>query len=978
MPRPSTRRVDALPESPAPARQQAATEVVARPVAASVVAPQGEMFELVNALRAVEPGLTEFLEKRHAEQAEAERVAGAKARAAQSGNEAVLTPEQTPFFQQGYMQMHGEVAGRDSARRMRAAFEEKKNLPDFDADAFFREFSSEELKGMTDKDALKGFLPALIKEREALRDEYSKLQVERVRQDTDANLAARARDLAEMRFSGEELAGTTASAQRHALYQDYVQKGLALGKTRPELAEMFTAALINEALAKQDPAVLDAASHRDASGIALLDNPKLGRAILEARSKAEELQKKSIYEAGTQYRTDTLVGLEEMLRVDPSDPQLDLPALYSHAHKYGLFNDPDGKELAAFWARVVDARSKQGTLVNIRASLYGPNGRIAAARPEAKPLIDAEYGKLWDAWELALNGGDERATERFIVENLSRHQQWGVADERLKALLSRINTEPDKDGKPSPDFLRAYRAYSAIKNSPNYDLISDLTDERSRTLLRYFHDMIVDEKQPEAAAFAKAKKLMEPEAQERLKALATPEVRAKFRSELDSRLKKGDWYTFGFTGKPGNSGMFVNTLTNAFERKLAILGDVEAAQKQTLAEIDVYLSRDANDNWTVRPDSTALAGRSQVDFDKGLKAYTLDLADALAKEAKATGGSDPSIHLERIGQGTAYTVMNHGVPVGRVELSEILARGEAKHVTAAQAVSLSALSKRIHDNGGKHLTGDEIEGSWGEILQLHRIGKINSSQLDVLATRRQAWKRERLAEAEKAALEGRAAALGGMDPKDVLREPGGLPEAPARQPGGKNLKTADYAMQAMQKGNLLFALTAQAEGFMTRAHDDPSRGRNIGVGFSMTARTQPEVMSMLRRAGVPSSDVEAVMAGKMEVKPEVVIRLHEIAVGEYQKRAQAAIGTDAWRKLTPEAQAVLTDMAWATGNPAQFKTVLEAMRKGDWEGASANLSLKYTSKSGEQKEDTRRVKLWRLMLSGRQTFSDYLSKHTSK
>jgi GH24 family phage-related lysozyme (muramidase) len=161
-------------------------------------------------------------------------------------------------------------------------------------------------------------------------------------------------------------------------------------------------------------------------------------------------------------------------------------------------------------------------------------------------------------------------------------------------------------------------------------------------------------------------------------------------------------------------------------------------------------------------------------------------------------------------------------------------------------------------------------------------------------------------------------------------------------PGGKNLKTADYALAALKHNNLTYALTAQAEGFKTRVYDDPSRGKNIGLGFSVTSRSKPEVMSMLRRAGVPSGDVEAVLAGKMEVQPDVVQRLHEIAVPRVRAqgdRPQSA--REVWQRLKPEARAVLTDMAWATGKPEQFKTVLEAMRKGDWQGASAALSLKY-------------------------------------
>jgi GH24 family phage-related lysozyme (muramidase) len=243
---------------------------------------------------------------------------------------------------------------------------------------------------------------------------------------------------------------------------------------------------------------------------------------------------------------------------------------------------------------------------------------------------------------------------------------------------------------------------------------------------------------------------------------------------------------------------------------------------------------------------------------------------------------------------------------------------------------------------------------------------------------RRKWQRQTIDKHVNAAREAQKSALGGLDPKDILREPGELPEDPQTQPGGKNLKTADYALQALSKGNLTFALTAQAEGFVTKRYNDAAKGQNIGIGFSLSARTKPETMSILRRAGVPSGDVEAVMEGRLEIKPEVVIRLHEIMVDDYRRKAVRAVGQDVWKALKPEAQAVLTDMAWVTGKPEQFKQVLEAMRKGDWKGASAAMSLQYTDRNGVQKDDTRRVRLWRLMLSGRDTYASYLKKHTSK
>ena len=978
MPRKNRTRVSRLPsvsgvESPAPVQAEAHASPTRNPAPYKT---RSDVDDLVDGLKGLEPGLMAFVKSREEEEAKAERAAGMKARATQEGNAPLITAEQTPWFQQGYMEMHGQVAGADVARKMRALFDENKGKPGWNPEQEIRSFLASESEGMSDQDALKGYLPHVMRERDSILNDWSKLQTEQVRADAALSLQARARDIAETPIrEDEEGVYVDPSQTRHQLYQQFVEQGMTLGKTRPELAEMFTLALVNEAISKRDPSVLDVANIRDASGIALID--VFGKTIIDARSKAETLQKAGIHAELTQARTDNLLGLNELLRTSPHDPRLDIDSLKLHAGPHGVFNDADGRELASFYEKVVEARQKDAQSKKILLDLSGPNARLTAAMPEAKPVMQAKYAQVWEGWRQNILNGDENATARFVSENLALHQLWGVPDDRLKSLLTRINTETLEDGKPATEFLRAYQVYAAIKDSANPDLIMDLTDERSRTMLRHFHEMILEGK-PEADALAAAKQLMTPEAEERGKRLATPQVNQVFRAELNSKLEGGHWFTFGMTGGSANREMFIAPLMEAFDRNVRLLGNVEQASKITLAQVDEILVRDANDNWTQRPDPVVLGGKSQRDFEKGLKAYTLDLT-AEYEKADEPLGRERKFALQRGGQGDHYIVMIGGIPKGRVELSEILARGAAADLTQSEALTLSALQQRASEKGMPQLQGDEIDLRWPEVMKLRELRAISTATFEELSIKRRKYQQQQLINGSAQARQERAAMLAGMEPRGVLDEPGPLPEDTPVNPGGKNLKTADYAMLALEKGNLTFALTAQAEGFMTRVHSDPARGKNIGLGFSVTSRTQPEVRSMLKRSGVPEQEIDAVLAGKMEITPEAVMRLHEIAVVEYERKAERALGAQAWQRLTPEAKAVLTDMAWQTGNPAQFKTVLEAMRKGDWKGASANLSMKYTDrKTGEVKDDTRRINLWRLMLSGRQTFAAHIKKFTTK
>jgi hypothetical protein len=741
MPRSTRQSVDA------PGSVQAATsapqdvQVNASPTHAPIIRPETSMGQLVKGLSALEPGLQQYVHEEQQKYEKAETVKGMQARAEQGSNvDFSMLPEQSAFFQRGYMQMHGRVSAGDAARQMRSYYDENKLKPGFNPEQMMDEFTSKQTSGMNDPDALGVFLPELVKAKDAIRDDWATTQLASLRRDNDAQLQNRASFIASEKYSTSDLAGGLSETQlRHAKYQEFVDQGLALGKTRPEMATLFTGALVAQAHASHNPSILDAATIKDKNGISIVDNPALAEKVAAARDAVSKLQKQDIIQTSVKTRTEQQVFLEDTLRSDPMNPALNIENLYKLQGPYLRFNNPDGSDLAEFHGKVVKARQGHAEMVQLNTALYGADARIAAADPRAKPLIEARYAQVWDQFKQDVAAGKTDAVDSFLRTNLGFHQQWGVPDQRLKAYLSNINTTVDKDGKPGEDFVRAYQMFSAIKKSGNEDLLWDLTDDRSRTLLKYFRSQIEDQGIPQNVAFANAKNFNTPEAQERLKALATPEERQKARAKIEGALKGGSWYTFGLTGKAPNKDAFIAQLTDVYEQKLMTIGDREEALKQTLGEVENRFTRDSNDSWTVRPDATLLEHYgSRTDFDNGLKAYTLDLGKSLKAEGKITGQPE-DFNLVRKGQGDAYVVMMHGAPAGIVQLEEIMQRGRASLITGDQAVNLSTLAHDLPKLGG-----DVLDQRWTDVMQLHAVGRIDSLEFGRAQAKRSQYLKQQL------------------------------------------------------------------------------------------------------------------------------------------------------------------------------------------------------------------------------------------
>jgi GH24 family phage-related lysozyme (muramidase) len=171
------------------------------------------------------------------------------------------------------------------------------------------------------------------------------------------------------------------------------------------------------------------------------------------------------------------------------------------------------------------------------------------------------------------------------------------------------------------------------------------------------------------------------------------------------------------------------------------------------------------------------------------------------------------------------------------------------------------------------------------------------------------------------------------------------------------------------------ALTMLGEGLTLTAKPDNNGALAIGFGYNFAGRSPEQAQKDLRASGVATADIAAVMAGKRAITVDQSIKLFEISSKAYEKTAKDAFG-DGYDKLPGHIKAVLFDMAYNAGSPSKFTTVLNLFKAGKYDEASKNLTLKFKTKDGKWKNNDRRVRLWREMLSG--NFEQYLAQYTKR
>lgn len=930
---------------------QQSLQVLARPVDQyEAPATSSGLQALVAGLSAVQPGLTKYLESRVMdEQVEADKrnkeqtLRGKQARSDQGHDGVVLTPEQDPFFQQGYMQKHGEVMGFRRAREMELRYETERTNPDFNIDRFLSEFESTDVEGINDQDALAGYLGITDRAKESLRNKAMERQIDDLRETNDTNLREYSRFL------------VTTDPRRDSVnrFNDWLQfreDAKQLGKTNNEAARMWVDALI-ESSKDGNPEVFEHVDLKDASGISLMDTKEQLR-IIQARQQAIAAEAAKLNKDHALENAKIRYGLQQQLEADPFDPTLSADAILTDAYVgQGKVFSTDN-EAVSF---LMDVRKRQAEAY--KAAQYAKvvdngGGRFYAHDPEFAKVFNRKLDDVWANIDFST-----RETTRVGINRIIElTEQNGLPYERLKGLLSSVATSVPNANGFNPDFELASHIYWSMANSNNPQLVKMYVDEDSEQVLREYWYQADTKGLPREKAFLEAKRLTTPEARERARAMLTPQFSKVLDKAVDDSFDR--WF------KDVENGSMLKYEARELAKRYMAKGqlDPERAAEYAIADVKGQLIWDGVSRYVKVPRKLL-----------GTKDLEPSVKDFLQSHTKALGprAIEGNYYLEAGRNGDSFHVFD---PLGnatgvQITTDQLLARYRNKVYATPQDIQriqeirkLLSQPQLIRDHAEEIALENEITALRGKGVATVEDANLAAS---VGIKRTADWLTGKTSSL-RAAKSNRVAVgevFDGRSPSYV--------NLPVPNPGMGNLPSMDYAKRLIDTDPAL-ALTVAAEGMRVRTYGD-NKGVAIGIGYNITMR-QKTFRKDFIKAGIAPEHVDEVAQGKRSITPEQMVKLYQVVKPEYESMAAKAYGPG-WDALPPHQKAALTDLAYNTGKPEQYTKALAALREGDIDKAASQIHIWFTSKRGDAKQySTRRVQLIRAMLKSPQHFKTLISK----
>ena len=126
------------------------------------------------------------------------------------------------------------------------------------------------------------------------------------------------------------------------------------------------------------------------------------------------------------------------------------------------------------------------------------------------------------------------------------------------------------------------------------------------------------------------------------------------------------------------------------------------------------------------------------------------------------------------------------------------------------------------------------------------------------------------------------------------------------------------------------------EGFREGVYEDTVGIKTIGYGFNLERQGSQEALDA---AGIKKSLAD-LKGGKANLTEEEASRLMQGEMGHFKGVAERYVGTATWKKLSPNRQGILTNMAYnmGEGGLGQFSNLKAAIQKGDWKEAQVQMA----------------------------------------
>ena len=831
-----------------------------------------------------------------------------------------------------------------------ADWHNQKGNPDFDAKAWMAQVRQHALSGVQDATAV-GAIGAHLTQLEAeVSGEYEKSRVVRLDAANSSNMAAMARTLftpAGSTQDHEDAIGTMdkalgetqpAGEVRKAAFLALQAQSTARGGV-PELFDVF-----------RRPGVLDS-------------SPELGPQVEAARKAALEERQKAETRAALPVNAAIGANLTERLKKDPAS--ITLPELMGQVGPQAYFHT--GNDMAAFYGRVLDAQDKGRAAAQL-GSFASAGTLWRASDSDQHKFMDDNLGGLLDAFVGATGKAADQASIQAAaqvgIRILQTQSSYGTKTEwpPMKGAMQSLVSNLQNGTQASPQFLVAAEMYKALAANPGFR--DTYFPEKVGDIMRSFTST-----QPGSdphAAYVAAYEANTPEAKARASAaMATPEGHKLLQDKLGGLTGGTGWWPriLGGDGKAAeNPGLTSDTRT-------ALTEYLKAHPGATMDEAKQYRDEWVGKNYVLdRTTRQAVKVPPQFggqDASDALSAYTEKLSQVL--DLGSRNDADWKVHLIPMGDnvGTFQVVTMAGSAtqsIGQVSMQMLQQwHRTSKELTDQERASLGAI--REASKTGKLL--DNVDPAF--LSKARTLGYLDRDAVEAYRKRQLDGALQSLNAAPQAGLAGYTDAPATPAPRKGAILDHRLTASTAlsflRQPSGGT---------AVAHQPLALALITAGEGVALRAYEDPAwgAGRNIGMGYNLKANAA-NARKDLGQAGVTGEAATAVIEGRAALSPDQSKRLLQVALSTYEAQAKKAAEDTApglWDRMSHAQRAVMIDVGYQTGDPAQFRTAFRALASGDAAGFAGAIKVTYKNRAGTRVEDTSRGALRAAMLAGQGAF----------
>lgn len=501
-------------------------QVVARQVNTVVDPGTNTGTTLLAALSQVRPQLQQFIDTKQAETNTAETLKGESARMTLGDVERSIAlgnikREQSPFFQSGYMKMHGKLEARKFQNDLEEALSdpEQFNSDVDDIGAFTRSKLDESLKGMDDQDFLASYLPHAEQVVAAAKTRFvagkSAEVIEKAQNGTFALMTDAAADATR---AGRSLT----KEERDTLYTEGRKLGIPYRK-QDEL--LFEAVKVQALSGDGHPEALDIFNERSTDGTqaGMAHSAVWADKIRALRHQAGQLQHAAREKKDHVLRLQTWDEMNTLVNTSGQDPKVLLNTLIGHV-KAGRMTEGESHGIIN---QNTETLKFNASVKQVVSGLRARNLDGSAGVP--KKIMDAGIEKM-DA-EIQERAGDNASA--YVGEAMQVFAANNVIPERLKHRLNNANplSNPDAFHKSAELFMQ----FSA--RDPNY--IQRHVESNQTLIYGAYRDAIEFDGASKEQALRIAAEVSDPESHKRLAALMTPETRAKIGATASTVVGNG-------------------------------------------------------------------------------------------------------------------------------------------------------------------------------------------------------------------------------------------------------------------------------------------------------------------------------------------------------------------------------------------------------------------------------------------------------